>query len=315
VAGGGRLVISFLPETSPAFTRTNPPVRSGKPPPQPPKAPGKNSSALTLFQDRWGVEFGFEALPLREGETYNSIPVVNRSELPLPTRLDWHSGMFFTNVNAAWKTVYTRGTNPVVLERVFGTGSVVLMTDCYCLSNEAMVADRHPDLLAWLIGPSKTIDFDEAHLGLMESPGVSALMRQYRLHGLILGLLLLAALFIWQNSVSFVPRLKDSPAGVEIMGKEASTGLINLLRRNIPPRDVLRACFNEWTKSLAKRSTYSLARVDEAQAVFEAETKRAKTDLDSVRAYREIRQALKSPQCRKAQEPKQTESGTDPKHV
>jgi hypothetical protein len=41
----------------------------------------------------------------------------------------------------------------------------VLMTDCYCLSNEAMVSDRHPDLLAWLVGTAKTVQFDEAHLG------------------------------------------------------------------------------------------------------------------------------------------------------
>jgi hypothetical protein len=203
--------------------------------------------------------------------------------------------MIFTNVNAAWRTIYSRGTNPVVLERKFGVGSVVLMTDCYSLSNEAMVADRHPDLLAWLIGSADTIEFDEAHLGLTESPGVSSLMRRYRLHGLVAGLLLVVGLFIWQHSASFLPRVKDGPLEDEIAGKEAAAGLVNLLRRNIAPREVLRVCFNEWTKSLAKRGMHSLARVDEAQALFEAEAKRARADQDPVRAYRQIRQALKGP--------------------
>lgn len=293
ILDGGRLVIAFSPETSRPPLRTGPPVPPGRSPAQPRKPGSKNSSISPLFKERWGVEFGFEALQPSDGGAYNPIRVEHRGQLALPSSLDWHSAMIFTNVNPAWQTIYARGTNPVVLERKFGAGSVVLMTDCYCLSNEAMVADRHPDLLTWLIASANTIEFDEAHLGLTESPGVSALIRQYRLHGLMAGLLLVAGLFIWQHSSSFLPRVKDSPLEDEIAGKEAAAGLINLLRRNIPPREVLRVCFNEWTKSLAKRGMHSLARVDAAQAVFEAEAKRAKADQDPVRAYRQIRQGLK----------------------
>ena len=34
-------------------------------------------------------------------------------------------------------------------------------------------------------------------------------------------------------------------------GKDAAAGFVNLLRRNIPPRDVLTTCFAEWKKSFA----------------------------------------------------------------
>ena len=42
------------------------------------------------------MEFGFEALQPSDGVAYNPIRVENRSELALPSSLDWHSGMIFT---------------------------------------------------------------------------------------------------------------------------------------------------------------------------------------------------------------------------
>ncbi|HTL16725.1 MAG TPA: hypothetical protein VL793_05780, partial [Patescibacteria group bacterium] len=263
------------------------------PPPAKPGAKGPSDSPL--FKDRWGVEFGFEPLRNIEGGTYNSVQVQKRTEGALPDSLDWHSGMILTNLNSAWSIIYARGTNPVVVERRFGPGSVVLMTDCFCLSNEAMVNDRHAELLGWLIGSAATIQFDEAHLGLTESPGVSALMRQYRLEGLVIGVLLLVILFIWQHSTSFLPRSDQGRVHDELSGKEAAAGLVNLLRRNIAPSALLRVCFEEWTKSLGRRSAHSIARVDQAQALFETEASRANADKDPVRAYRQISNALKTP--------------------
>lgn len=294
VLGGGRLVIAFSPETSRPFSRAGAPFGPGRTPPGPSKPGAKNGSNSPLLKDRWGVEFGFEALPNGDGGKYEAAQVENRTRLPLPDTLDWHSGMFFTNLNTAWTTVYSRGTNPVVIERNLGSGSVVLMSDSFCFSNEAMAQDRHPDLLAWLIGSAGTIEFDEAHLGLTENPGVASLMRKYRLHGLVAGIFLLVGLFIWKHAVSFTPRLSEGQAQSEVAGKEAASGFVNLLRRNVAPRDVLRVCFDEWTKSFARRGAHSIARVDEAQAVFAAETARAKTDQDPVRGYCEIRQVLKS---------------------
>ena len=294
VLNGGRLVIAFLPETSRPFSRVTTPPPGKTAPPKP--APGsKAASESPLLKDRWGVEIGFKALPEGDAGKYEPVSVRKRSELPVPDTLDWHSGLIFTNLNSAWEAVYSRGTNPVVIERRFASGSVVILTDCFFLSNEAMVQDRHPDLLAWLVGSAHTILFDEAHLGLTENPGVVSLMRKYRLHGLIAGIVLLVGLFIWKYSVSFTPRLGESAGADEIAGKEAAAGFVNLLRRNIAPRDVLGVCFDQWTRTFARRGAVSITRVDQIQAVFAAEAARAKSDQDPVRAYQEIQRVLKSP--------------------
>jgi hypothetical protein len=180
-----------------------------------------------------------------------------------------------------------------MIERRFGSGSVIVATDSYFVSNESMARERHAELLAWMVGPAHHVVFDEGHLGIVETPGVTVLMRKYRLHGLAAGLVVLAGLFIWKNSTSFLPLYAEEKGRDEVVGKEASAGLINLLRRNIGPGDVLRVCFDEWTKSLLHSGSHSIGRVDQAQAMLEAETARAKVERDPVRAYQEICRVLK----------------------
>ncbi len=181
----------------------------------------------------------------------------------------------------------------MLIERKIGRGTLVLASDCYFLSNEALLKDRHADLLAWLVGPATRVVFDEAHLGVVEMPGVASLMRKYHLEGVAIGLALVAGLFIWKNSASFLPlRAEDSASGT-VGGRDVSAGFVNLLRRNIAPRDVLRVCFQEWTKSLPQGGGHSIAKVDQAQAIMEAENTRAQSERDPVGAYRRISEVLK----------------------
>src|SRR5208282_4345007 len=121
----------------------------------------------TRLQTWWGLDFAFVPLERSEAGSYQLASVVNKTDLPLPATLAWHSAAVFTNLAKSWRTIYARGTNPVVIERRFGTGTVVLATDSYFLSNEALRKDRHPDLLAWLVGPARRVVFDEAHLGIV----------------------------------------------------------------------------------------------------------------------------------------------------
>lgn len=285
LARGGRLVITFFPEGG----QVSRPFSKGPPPTS---RKGRSMRADTL-KERWGIEFGTVPLELGKVGAYKPARVLNQSGLPLAPALDWHSAMVFTNLDDEWQTVYARGSNAVVIQRQFGPGSVVLASDTYFLSNEALQKQAQPELLAWLIGPAKLIVFDEAHLGITDTPGVAALMTKYHLQALGAGLLLLAGLFIWKSSISFVPLYPAPPQQAQVLGKNAVAGFINLLRRNIPRREVLRVCFEEWTKSLLQGRAQSIARVDQAQAILETENARAQKEKDPVRAYREICGVLK----------------------
>ena len=296
VRHGGRLVITFLPESDLPFR-----LMTAPPPPTSPSKKQKKKTAPSPRQspmpgyvpakEKWG--FDFATSPIGTQRASDRARLVSPGERPLPAALDWHSPIVFTNLDSSWEAIYARGTNPVVIERELGAGSIVLATDSYLLSNEAMVNDRHAAFLAWLIGPARHVVFDEAHFGIVESSGVAILMRKYRLHGLAAGLILLAGLFVWKNSMSFLPPYREPSASEQVRGKEASAGFVNLLRRNIRPADVLGVCFEQWTKSLLRGSSHLISRVDEAQAVLEAENARAKTSREPVRAYREICRVLK----------------------
>ena len=311
---GGRLLITLRPvvgwdpwlgraPVGTVITNTATTNAPGKNPPTSRKSSGRKSSGIpfqTLLRDdslarRWGVDFGRVELKQGDDDVYQPAEVLKQSEHPLPPSLDWHSSLVLTNVASSWQTIYARGQHPVMVERKFGRGSVVLATDSYFLSNQAMWQEREPELLAWLIGPAQHIVFDESHLGVVESSGVAVLLRKYRLSGVVGALVLLAGLFIWKNSFSLVPPHAGETRSPFIPGKDATAGFVNLLRRNIPPRQILEVCFEQWTHSLLNRANYRIAAVDQAQAIMERERARPATARNAIQAYREISAALKNP--------------------
>jgi len=308
LARGGRLAITFFPETAqprrPVFDNEerdsdkSPKAKSkggrAKAAKKKNKDAAEGRSGQTSLKQLWGVEFAFVPLALGEADTYAPARVVNRSGLPLPATLDWHSAAVFTNLAQSWRTIYARGIHPVVVERQFGSGSVLMATDSYFLSNEALRQEPHADLLAWLVGTARQVVFDEAHFGIVDTSGVASLIRKYRLHGLAAGLLLLAGLFIWKNSLSFVPPYPDEQESGPVAGREAAAGLVNLLRRNVSARDVLKTCFAEWKKSFAQGARQSTARVEQAQAVLKADNARPARQRDPIRTYQEICRILKT---------------------
>jgi hypothetical protein len=212
---------------------------------------------------------------------------------PLPASISWHSGTVFTNLNKAWQIIYSRDTHPVIVERKFGPGSVVLASDSYFLSNQAMREERHAGLLAWFVGSSKHVVFDEAHLGVTEEPGVATLMRKYRLHGLVAGFLVLAGLLIWKNSMRLVPPDDDEQPEAHVAGKDSAAGFVNLLRRNLASSEVLNVCLAEWKKSSGAEAKLSSARQQRIQAVVEAENALPRKERDPVKAYQAVCRILK----------------------
>jgi hypothetical protein len=303
---GGRLVMTMFPQTAPGWaedeasdkdTNTVKSAKSKDGKSAPEKSPRKMRKergkvfgvSLTKI---WNIHTDFRKLE-QEGGAYQPASVFREGDLPLPPDLEWHSGLVFTNLDKAWKVIYSRGTNAVVVERQFGKGSVVMATDSYFASNEALAGERHADLLAWLVGAPRNVVFDEAHLGIVETSGVAMLMRKYRLHGLIGGLVLLAGLFIWKNATSLVPPREAAAEDHSVVaGKESAAGFVNLLRRSIAPRDLLATCFAEWKKSVAQEGRVARSRAQEAEAIYSAEAALPPKDRNAIAAYRRISGAL-----------------------
>src|SRR5215469_15613534 len=288
LARGGRLAITFFPEAegeifnfSDETNRSESDRAREKRMTQPKRQPKRDSDSdeeesYISLEKEWN--FDTEVLKLeQDGDRYLPATVFRKADLRLPDTVQWHSGIVFTRPGHEWQVVYSRGTNAVVIERKFGAGSVVMATDSYFISNEAMSKDRHADLLAWFIGGNKNVVFDEAHLGIVETSGVAALMRKYRLEGLAGGLILLAVLFIWKNSTSLVPPMGDGKPEQFVTGKGSAAGFVNLLRRSVARRDILATCFAEWKKSAAPRGKNVTSRSREAEAIFNAETTSVET--------------------------------------
>ena len=95
--------------------------------------------------------------------------------------------------------------------------------------------------------------------------------------------------------MNFVPLYPDQAVEGYIAGKEAAAGFVNLLRRNLPPQDLVKVCFAEWKKTLKPENKTLIARLTEAQAIVEAETALSPRERDPARTYREICRILKTP--------------------
>ena len=177
-----------------------------------------------------------------------------------------------------------------MMDRSWGKGSIVLCSDSYLVSNEAMQEQRHPELLAWLIGPSSRVIFDETHLGVAERPGVMTLIRRYRLAGVLGALAIVAGLFIWKNGASLVPK-RDVREIVDLAspeGHDVTAGLSNLLRRSIAPGQVTAVCVAEWTRSSGQEPGISAEKRKRIKEVVQGEQSRPAGRRDPAGAYRMI---------------------------
>jgi hypothetical protein len=164
------------------------------------------------------------------------------------------------------------------LELPFGNGVIVLLANCYPLSNEALAGDdRDVELLAWTIGGNRHVIFDEHHLGITESGGIVTLARKYRLEGMAAALLLLLGLFIWKNSTSFLPPREQTQTDDSVEAKDISAGLANLLRRNVPRKQLLQLCLKEWENSQHGGRYYSPVKLERMRNMARQETDAAET--------------------------------------
>jgi hypothetical protein len=297
-ARGGRLVVTFAPvnrsatEPEPFFKRKESAKDTKKRDEAKRKKRSRGEELLKLvsLSERWAVHTAHARLPRDRNDVTKPAEAELQTDDNLPEGVSWHSSLYFKVLGKPWRVVYSRADKPVLIERPFGRGTVVLASDSYLLSNEAMNDERQPGLLAWLAGASREIVFDELHFGVREESGVMTLAWQYRLHGLFAGLLLLAGLFIWQSVARFVPPADagTSPqhAGPAV-GRDSTAGLVNLLRRSISPGELAGVCLDEWRKAFAHRRDLA-PKWARAQAVVDAERALPAARRQPVKAYRDI---------------------------
>lgn len=208
--------------------------------------------------------------------------------------IPWHSDIFFADLAPEWRVLYACDGSPVIIERDYPDGSLVLCADSFFLSNEAMVGQYDPVLLARLIH-GKTVVFDESHLGVLQETGIATLARQYRLELPFLVLLCVAALVIWRNASSFIPRgegLADPDESVHGEGKASASGLLNLIRKAVGKADLLDVCFKEYKRGITGADTARRQAAAAIEAIVQEEQSKPARQRDPVKAYQAICKAL-----------------------
>ncbi len=150
--------------------------------------------------------------------------------------------------DSSWHVV--AGLSGAFEKRLPSGGFIVVSLNSDNLSNERLAKEASALIeVPPLIGQNSAIIFDEVHLGIEDSGSIAALAVHFKLQGLIVGLLLLLALFIWNQSVSFPPpseavRKQDT----QVTGVDARATFAGLIARHLSPQSLMESCVAEWNR-------------------------------------------------------------------
>jgi hypothetical protein len=176
---------------------------------------------------------------------------------PSPLEELWHIRLAVEPGNAhplsfaradGWEIRQREGSRILAVERAFGMGRVLLLAESAVFSNESLISGGRLEQISETLGPVMRVTFDEAHFGIAESGSVVALIRRFRLTGLVLGLAMVLALALWKNTSVFPPR-GEARHPQRYTGRTSSEGLMALLQRHVRPKDLVQTCWEEWLKS------------------------------------------------------------------
>ena len=131
-------------------------------------------------------------------------------------------------------------------ERPRGPGSILVLTGNE-LRNDRLRSLPNGDRLLRLLGPSHRVIFAESTLGVADQGGIVSLLRRAGWGPAALLLLAAAALYLWRAATPLLPERADSILREEPGG--GATALAQLLRKHVPPSDLLATCLEEWKKS------------------------------------------------------------------
>ena len=236
--------------------------------------------------------------PLGAGVVLGPIPTTDAQRLQptssLPASLHWPSAWHLTNLTPAWTALYGREDRVVAAERSFGQGTIVLLASDYLLSNESLRIAPQPDFIAWIVGPARTLIFDETHLGLSLEPGIAGLILKYRLGGAVFGFFLLAGLHVWRSMVRFNPPPEPALTDTVVEGRGSAAGLLNILRRSVPAADIVAVCLLEWRATHPGARHTAQQRLAEAQNCVDLLMELPPRQRNPVDAYRRIAQIFRT---------------------
>lgn len=219
------------------------------------------------------------------------------ADIGLPDTLPWRAARKLVEYDEKWQVIYQVNDSPVILQRPYGRGSIVLMTDAYLLSNEALLKERQSKLLAWLIQGSQHIVINESHLGVVEPRGITTLMREYKLGGFALSLLFVALLLIWKSSQSLLPPDPEMPgtSHARLARRNLQSGYRDLLMRCIPTRELLDVCIREWRSSHTPKERNQPQMQKTLKAVdqfLQTDVPKSKRSARTVILYRELQHII-----------------------
>ena len=172
----------------------------------------------------------------------------------LPDEVPWREGGVIASYDEAiWTPLYQIEEEVVAASRQFGEGAVILMTDDYLFSNEALLQHRFSGFLVWMLGEKREVIFEETHLGFSERVGIVNLIHRYGLAGFLVAFFLCALLVIWRGACPLLPAFTPR-SGAERIELEHSSeeGLGDLLRRSIRYAEMPALAFAEWKKTFLK---------------------------------------------------------------
>ncbi len=244
------------------------------------------------ISERWDFEYGFE-----EPAAVTHLDRLDDT-LPIQPSLEGRSGLYFIPPEEGWIAIYGKAVLEGasswvgVMERKVGSGTIVLCSDSFFLSNEALRNNRNSEFLSWLMGGNRTVLFSEAHLGTQQQDRIMTLVRRYRLHGVVFGFLLLGALFVWHHAATLIPRreVDERPAAATSTERSHQDGLDNLLARFIPRNELLGTCVREWCQQFQHNP--KLTQVRQIAASRKHSDSRHGTEAELVATYNEIAREL-----------------------
>jgi hypothetical protein len=248
VDAGGSLIVALAVEDGTPGKAGSPDYELS-PPPKEYRSPSPNNKSTPPTEERWIETLQGAGLHVFR-HTDASVRHRFASGVFTPAG-SWLGPLYFRDLQSPWRVVAEADHLPVIIQRSFGQGSVIVIADSYLLTNGSLANDRRTAFLGWLFRKQTIVLFDESHFGFTENPGIVSLARRYGLETAFFVLLILALFFVWANRYTLLPRSAHrTHGGLIVPGQGGETIFVNLLRRSLPTKDLLSTSADLWRKGV-----------------------------------------------------------------